>query len=268
MPDFEILWINLDRDAERRAWMEPQLERLGLTARRIPALTPETTPVELRSRFLPEAENVLLPNNIASFASHLMVAEEIAGGSRDAAVVLEDDVEILCSGAELAALVEAARELDMVKLNDWSKSPTVAIGHVAGRKLVRYLRVPRGAGSYILTRSGAERMLERARNLAITTDNFLRAEGMLTLRIAGVLPPPIPQDRLQRSSLDPEGLRNRARNRRYFYRPPGGTGALPRLRFLACEFGWPMLGRLALVEGLMRLRREKRDTEGRYLLKR
>jgi glycosyl transferase, family 25 len=266
MQTFMIYWINLERDVDRRAWMESQLDRLGLPACRVPALTPATLPPWIAERFLPEASHLVLPGDVGCFASHILVADLFLKSDFDAAVVLEDDAEIRCSADQLRSFVECAFELDMVKLNDWPKCATVLHTRLPEHRLVRYLRVPRGTGSHILTRQGAARLLERADRLATTVDNFVRAEGALALRIGGIVPAPIPQDRFAGSSTDPNRQRNKSRNRKYFYCPIGGDTLRRRAHFLARELGWQTLVRLQCRDLAMRLRRVKRDLHGAYIL--
>ena len=268
MQTFMIYWINLERDVDRRAWMEPQLEKLGLPACRVPALTPDTLPPWIAERFLPEASDLVLPGDIGCFASHILIADQFLKSDFDAAVVLEDDVEICCSADQLTSFVECASDLDMVKLNDWPKCATVLHTRLPEHRLVRYLRVPRGTGSHILTRRGAERLLERAHRLATAVDNFFRAEGALALRIGGIVPAPIPQDRFECSSTDPGRQRNKSRTRKYVYCPPGGDTLRRRVQFLARELGWPTLVRLQARDLVMRMRRVKRDVHGAYILER
>ncbi|MEO1468110.1 MAG: glycosyltransferase family 25 protein [Pseudomonadota bacterium] len=266
--DVTIYWINLDRDAERRAWMERQLGPLGLPHERVAALTPDTLPDRFRARFLPEAADRLLPGNIAAFSSHLMTLERFLATAAGAAIVLEDDVEIEATGDEIRAIADAtlaARGLDVVKLNTWPKCPTARIAAPAGRDLVRYLRVPLGTGAYLVTRQGAERYLAAARGLAISHDNFVRAEGAGGLTIAGVTPPPIPQDRFGTSSLDPGKRRNRARNRRYRY-AGGRRWPWAAAQALVRDVGLVTFLRLVALHVVMRARRVKHDTDRAYVI--
>lgn len=264
----KIYLLNLDRDAERRAWMAEQLSKLDAPYERVPAFTPETTPDRFRRRFRPTAEAVLLPRNIASFATHLHAAEKLcADPTAETALVLEDDVEILCDMAELTAIAEAGRAFDMIKLNDWPKTPSLTVAACGDRRLIRYWQTPRGAGAHILTKAGAARWLERAQDLAITTDNFLRAEAYAGLSIAGVTPPPIPQDRFGASSLDPTGARAARRRPRYAYGAQGPRSAIGRAwRFLS-EIGPVDALRMAATLGVMKARGVKRDETGAYVLK-
>jgi len=263
----QIFVINLDRDSRRLDWMDGQLKARGLAFQRFPAFTPDTVPSSIAARFHERALDVLLPSNIACFSSHLGVAERLLAGDEPFCLVLEDDVELLCSGEELREIALKCAGFDMLKLNDWPKSATLEVGRAGRFSIVRYLHVPRGTGSYVLSRRGAGRLLERAVRLAISTDNFIRAEAYLHLDIAGVLPPPIPQDRFGVSSIDPAKVRSKARNRRYFYEAQAAAGPFTRTIRMARQLGAANLVRLALAQIMMRARRVKRDREERYVLK-
>jgi len=267
MGNLKIYLINLDRDPERLSWMDRQLLARGLDYERFPAMTPETVPDRIARRFHERARDVLLPNNIACFASHLAVAERLIASEEPFCLVLEDDVEIVGSGDELRAIGAKCGAYDMLKLNDWPKTPTLEVDNAGAFHIVRYLQVPRGTGSYFLTRQGAQKLLERAVRLAISTDNFIRAEAYLHLDIAGVTPPPIPQDRFGTSSLDPAKLRGKARNRRYFYDAQSPTGAWTRAIQMVRQIGAANVARLQMARVVMKARGVKRDLQSRYVLK-
>jgi glycosyl transferase, family 25 len=114
----EIYLINLDRDTERLAWMDAQLASRGLGYERVQALTPHSIPEQIAQRFTPKALEVLLANNITCFSSHLAVAEKLLASEHSYCLVLEDDVEILCSADELCALGANCTDFDILKLND------------------------------------------------------------------------------------------------------------------------------------------------------
>lgn len=263
----KIYLINLDRDAKRLAWMEAQFEARDLQFERYPALAPETIPAHIAERFHERASEILLPNNIACFASHLAVAEKLLVSEEPYCLVLEDDVEIMCSATELRAIGATCVCFDMLKLNDWPKSPTLEIDTAGDYRIIRYHQVPRGTGAYFLSRHGAEKFLLRAMQLAISTDNFIRAEAYIHLNIAGVMPPPILQDRFETSSLDPNKLRSKARNRRYFYRTPEKGRIVLRAIRMAQQIGARNYARLELARVIMKLNRVKRDIQSQYVLK-
>jgi glycosyl transferase family 25 len=263
----QIYVINLDRNPERLDWIDGQLRQRGLSYERFAAFTPDTIPATIRGRFHERALEALLPNNIASFSSHLGVAERLLASQEPVCLVLEDDVELLCSAEELQAIAERSGRFDMLKLNDWPKSATLEVDRAAGFRIVRYLQVPRGAGSYFLSRRGAERLLAQAVFLAISTDNFIRAEAYLHLDIAGVVPPPIPQDRFGVSCIDPTRMRGKSRNRRYFYAAQSKSGGVTRFARMMRQLGPRNLLRLQIAQLVMKIRRIGRDLEGRYVLK-
>lgn len=219
-----VVLINLDRDTRRLDWMTPQLDRLGLPVQRLSAFTPMTIPDEFRARFLPEAETRILPTNTASFSSHLAALTIAAeDDSIDWTLVLEDDVEIHTDAATLNEFAAIAANVgaDIVRMSRWPKYAVSEVAQVGEFQVVRYLSTPRGAGAFLVSTSGARKILDRAQGLAITTDNFLKRESGRGLHTLGVVPPAIPQDRYGASSIDPSNVRE-SKRKAYFYRRAGG----------------------------------------------
>lgn len=262
----KIYVLNLDRDRGRLQWMDSQLNRLGLPYERVSALTPETVPDALRRRFLDRASEALLPSEIACFASHLAIAEEFLTTSEDVCVVLEDDVEIICDAIELEALSLSAREFDFLKLSDWPKSPTVLVTAVGGFLVLRFLRVPLGQGSYFISRAGAKRLLESAWGLATPIDQFVRSEAFLSFDVAGVVPPPIPQDRFGASSLDPAKRRNKQKAKLYSYEDDSIIRKIKKIFRASRTFGPMNMCRLLFLRVVMKLNRTKRDENMQYII--
>jgi len=230
-----VVLINLDKDMRRLEWMTPQLDQLGLPVRRLSAFTPTTIPDEFRARFLPEAETRILPTNTASFSSHL-AALTIAAEDDGArwTLVLEDDVEIHTDAAMLNQFANIAADAgaDIVRMSRWPKYAVGRVAQVGEFQVVRYLSTPRGAGAFLVSTSGARKILDRAHGLAITTDNFLKRESGRGLHTLGVVPPAIPQDRFGASSIDPSNVRE-SKRKAYYYRRPGGF-----TRASADRFAW------------------------------
>lgn len=264
----KIYVINLARDEARWRWCAEQAERLGLTLTRFEAFTPQTTPERFRSRFNARAPEVLLPNNIASFSSHLGVAEQVLNGEEESCLVLEDDIEFLCGADDMRALHQASLAFDILKLNYAAKAPTLAIERCGDYEIVRYLQVPRGAGSYFLTKKGAATLLQRAQDLAISTDNFIRAEAYYSLDIAGVMPTPVPQERFGGSSLDPtQSRKDRRKTKPYTYRTDERARGLIRALRAAQVLGPVTAARMFLGRLMMSLRGVKRDDGGAYVIR-
>jgi glycosyl transferase family 25 len=200
-----IVLINLDRDADRLAHMRAQLDGLGLSFERFPAVRGADLPERLRSYFPSGGEAGLSAGEIGCYASHLVLMQRIVAGELKAPVlVLEDDVAL---PDDLPALVDdllakAPAGWDMIRLSNPPKRAYAKVADLAGdRKLVRYSVVPGSTGAYLISAAGAAKFLARKpRTVAIDQD--LRRVWDWDIDNYGVAPMPIIPDVLQASSID------------------------------------------------------------------
>lgn len=247
-----IIVINLDRDVERMAHMQAQLDRLSLAYERFPALRGDNVPSEL-ARYFPFGVD-LSPGEIGCYASHLAIMQRVARGEWSGPLlVLEDDVGL---PADLPAVLDAlARALpaqwDIVRLSYHTKRVSRLLAPLgANRHLVRYSQVPTTTGAYLISASGARKFLvERPRYLPI--DHDLKHVWEWDLDTYGVSPPPINHDVLDHSTIDALSPAGRARARRNWNHGP----AMPftRLRRGVQDFGLLRLLALSVLDAAARL---------------
>lgn len=209
-----IVVINLDRDADRLAYMRAQLARLAAPFERFAAIDGAELPAPMRSYFTPGAP--LSRGEIGCYASHLAICQRIvARRVRAPVLVLEDDVALPSDLTELLTSLAAALppRWDIVRLSYPTKRITRAVAPLAGgRELVRYSRVPTSTGAYLISRSGAEKFLApRPRTLPI--DHDLRRVWAWDLATYGVAPTPIRANAFGGSTIDAMAPRPRARRR-------------------------------------------------------
>jgi len=249
-----VVFMNLDRDVARRDFIVGQLERLGLEYERFPAISPATMTPELASRFGDGGSPAnMSPGEIANFASHLAILEQVARQPDDAAwtLVLEDDVLFEIDAPTLKALAAEAlaADADIVRLSAPAKHSFRALARAGDFWLVKYLVTPLGAGAFLVRPRGARRLLDRARGLRIVSDCYFREEAVGGVATLGVMPVPIPQDRFGVSSIDPTEQRQTEsgfRKRRFSYeRGTLSDRVRQRIRFLRW-FGGVDLLRAAL----------------------
>lgn len=171
---FETFVINLDRHAGRMRFMAAQLEALGVSFARFPAVNgydPSAIAGAEVARFAD-----LSQGEIGAWESHRGVWREIVRRNAPA-VVLEDDVVLASDFGRLdypASLLAAA---DIVKL-DWFREPSsygaegVAIGgeNRVARRLVGSERL---ASAYLVTPRGAERLLHGSRRYFEPVDELI-----------------------------------------------------------------------------------------------
>ena len=257
----KIYLINLDTAPERLAFVDGQLSRLNLDYQRVAALTPQTIPERLRLRFHEQAADLLLPGEIACFASHLRIAELLLDSPEPHCLVLEDDVEFECAADELRDLERLSARFDILHLSRSSERPALLLDTVRDRRVLRYLDLPYGTGAYFLTRNGAKKLLRHALGVAIPFDIFLRREAFLHLDIASIAPSPVPQDRFGASGIDEQSERGakaqRKQRRRSFYESTERAAALRRTLRMVRSVG-------ALNYARMRLARFAMKATGRH----
>ena len=208
----DVVVINLDRDVARLQHMEVQLRGAGLTYRRFSAIDGAKLPANLRSYFDPRCKT-LSAGEIGCYASHLAICAEIVASASDApTLILEDDIE--CPPFMKPVLDRVITALpdawDIVRLSYPSKRAALRVATlVDGFELVRYSQAPVSTGAYLLSRSGATKLLtKRWRDIPI--DHDLRRVWAWDLKTFGVSPPPVRADTLGASSIDAMGAGVRA----------------------------------------------------------
>lgn len=204
-----LLFINLDSDEERRQRMQAEFERLGLQGERFPATRWTALSEAEQARLFSPALNArwfhkpLVNGEKGCYASHLRAWQWLLDSPHAAVVVLEDDVSLT---PDFTAVVNAIEALpagwDMIKLlgrtatgqaEKLQRSQPLCAGHT----LVDYRRVPSLTAGYVLSRSGAEKLLASRIPFGRPIDVDLRhfwEIGNGGLRIQGVMPGAITLD--------------------------------------------------------------------------
>ncbi|MDI4631846.1 glycosyltransferase family 25 protein [Pelomonas sp. V22] len=201
-----ILYVNLDRDAVRRQRMEAEFAGLGLAAERFPAtLWTALTDAEQSRYYSPELNTQrfhkpLVNGEKGCYASHLRAWQWLLDSPHAALVVLEDDVKLK---PEFGAVVEAIAALpagwDMVKL--LGRPATGKREKLRGQRpltassqLVDYARIPSLTAGYVISRSGAEKLVKSRLPFGRPIDVDLRHFWENGLVIQGIEPAAIELD--------------------------------------------------------------------------
>ncbi|MEG1454031.1 MAG: glycosyltransferase family 25 protein [Comamonas sp.] len=118
-----LVFVNLERDAERRARLEAELARLNLQGERLHAVwwadLPAAEQDALYSAQLNRAQyyKPLVNGEKGCYASHIQAWRQLLASDAPAMVVLEDDVRLDDRLAEgIAAIAALDSPWDMVKL--------------------------------------------------------------------------------------------------------------------------------------------------------
>ena len=191
-----VVYINLASDSNRRARMEAEFARHAVPGQRFDAIRwtalPEAEQARLYSTTLNAGQfhKPLVNGEKGCYASHLRCWQWLLDSPHAAVVVLEDDVALK---REFAAVITAIEQLpggwDMVKLiGRDSEKLRRRLPLLAGFSLVDYQRVPSLTAGYVISRSGAQKLLASRIPFGRPIDVDLRHWWENDLRIQGVVP--------------------------------------------------------------------------------
>jgi len=191
-----VLFINLASDTDRCAGMQSQFARHAVPGERLEATRWTALPDAEQARLYSPALNArqfhkpLVNGEKGCYASHLRCWQWLLDSPHAALVVLEDDVALK---PEFAAVIAAVEQLpagwDMVKLigRDAEKLRR-STPLLDGFKLVDYQRVPSLTAGYVISRSGARKLLASRIPFGRPIDVDLRHWWENGLVIQGVVP--------------------------------------------------------------------------------
>jgi glycosyl transferase, family 25 len=216
-----ILFINLERDVERRDRMQAQATAMGLSMQRLDAVLWKGLPPPQQDRFYSASLNrrqyhqPLVAGEKGCYASHLKAWQWLVDSEHAAAVILEDDVKLEPDFGRVVAGIQALpANWDMIKLigreGIGKREKAAMISPVVGsHEVVRYHRIPSLTAGYVVSREGAHKLLQSRQPFGRPIDVDLRYWWENSLRVRGVRPALIAlDDTSQNSSIGsktPEG---------------------------------------------------------------
>jgi glycosyl transferase family 25 len=198
-----IVFINLDRDAERRTRLLAELQQIDMPSERFPAVWWADVPPDQATRWYSDDLNArqyykpLRNGEKGCYASHIGAWQQLLASDAPALVVLEDDVRLTPQFAEVVSAIAALNEpWDMVKLLGRDREKTRSQRPlVPGTALVDYSRVPSMTAGYVVSRAGAAKLLAHRQPFGRPIDVDLRFWWECDqLRILGVSPSAIALD--------------------------------------------------------------------------
>ena len=162
--DLGIWLINLDRDTDRLAGMQRQLDAMGLEYTRFPAIYGKDRADELAQRVDADAyaRNMGQPistGHMGCYASHVAVWDLIAQSPYKVGLVLEDDVvfhDDFLQALDLA--LAGAAEWDTLRFNCIRAKLPVCQGHLGRYRLNAYVGPFTGNATYLIKRDLAARL--------------------------------------------------------------------------------------------------------------
>ncbi len=160
----DVLIINLARSTERMAFQRSQMAVLGLTCRRIEAVTAEAATQARPEPYWQRWERPIRAAERACLLSHVAAWEEVAKTGQPA-LILEDDAVLSRRVPALLSALEGKQGLDHVTLEVRKRRKLVgraALPVLPGVTLRRLYQDRSGAAAYILWPQGAAKLLARA----------------------------------------------------------------------------------------------------------
>lgn len=141
--------------------MRRQFEIIGQPFQRIPGVLGRRLPDSLRDQFPPSD---LAEGLVGNYASHLVAAQRLLDSKSEAAIVVEDDLDLDVDQfvpVVTAALARAPQGWDVINILSVSSRAMLKIGGLGhGRTLVRFSRHPWDCAGYIMSRAGAAKLLK------------------------------------------------------------------------------------------------------------
>lgn len=171
-------YINLDRADARRAYMQGEINRLGLPVSRVAAVDGRALTDADMQRLHPSAVmHQMAKAEVGCFLSHRNCWKKIAESAAKFGAVFEDDIAFsddavtfleddiwLPDGADLAK-IESTRRMVML-----DRRALVVRG---GRRLSRLTSLHLGAGGYVLSKDCAARLVAMTETITMPVDHAL-----------------------------------------------------------------------------------------------
>lgn len=181
--DIPVFVINLDRRADRLDAVSEMLDDIGVSWTRVSAVDASQMSDEELAKKIPAADPIMFVSNAAKgcFLSHISIWKRLVDSDWPAAVVVEDDVWLDPALASIVASADWIPDwlgvLQMERFNA-KKSKKLFSRRSWGvpdcpNRVHRLYSRSGGTGTYLITRSAAERALEVAADSNFPVDHFL-----------------------------------------------------------------------------------------------
>lgn len=198
-----LVFINLDKDSERRTRIEAQFARLGLAGERLSAVWwKHLAQAEQDLLYSPQRNRgqyykPLVDGEKGCYASHILAWRQLLDSDAPALVVLEDDVVLDDAFAPVVQAIAAlGDDWDMVKLMGRPSGEKIRAARplTPTHQLIQYRRVPSFTAGYVVSRAGARKLLDSRVPFGRPIDIDLRFWWENDLRVLGVQPPVVRLD--------------------------------------------------------------------------
>lgn len=189
--DLPIWILNLERDVEKRQFMKNRLNNLGLNFEFIKAIDGNTlSEVDLsvysKTFAVRDFGRELTPGELGCAISHIRMWQKLVDSEHGEALILEDDVLI---GWALIQVLNNRDKLptDYQHLNLSTKARQQPKGEIITDiyRASNHIERPYSAEAYLITKSGAQKLIDLVEPLYMPIDNFISIAGLVSY---GVFP--------------------------------------------------------------------------------
>lgn len=173
-----IYYINLDRRPDRRSEMEQSLERLGLSAERVSAVTPAELSEAQRTLYCDPRKRFWMTDvELCCSLSHIKALEQFLGDDAPHALILEDDAVL---SATLPRFIEAFEQkpphADLLRLEtdlNGQRMMPRPDATIAGIEIRQSWSWAAGTAAYIVSQDAARAILKSQDLLRLQADGAL-----------------------------------------------------------------------------------------------
>lgn len=180
MSALSVVYINLDRSAERQRVMHEHLQGLGISAQRWPGTDGRALSREQLSTYsaidaLVVQGRPMSLGEIGCFLSHLSVWQHMQAQSLDHCLVLEDDMTISQRLVPVCdSIIRSGLAFDYINFFSSQGVRAVTDQVIEGDcKLARFLTPPNGACCYLISLPGATKLLSQSLPVRAALDGFM-----------------------------------------------------------------------------------------------
>lgn len=184
------VWIiNLKRDTERLQFMQEQMQRLGIDYRVIEAVDGRGLAVDEKAPYsksiaLRDFGRELTPGEIGCALTHIKIWKLILDEGIEEALILEDDVHI---GMAMIEVLKHRDRLpqDYQHINFSTNARQVPFGEFVTDiyRASRHSERPYLTSAYLLTQTGANKLLDLVSPLYMPIDNFITITDIISYGI-------------------------------------------------------------------------------------
>lgn len=178
MVGLDIYYINVDGRKDRQEYMADQFAELGLKATRVSAITPETLPANTleRWRTITEWKRLSKPE-IACSASHRECLKLFLNSNAEFCMIFEDDIIISKHFLKfLHHALKLKQSFSVLRFETYQRECRLRKGYTPEGSdfCVRKMAgVEIGAGAYLVSRSGAKKLLSHQLNITEPYDHVM-----------------------------------------------------------------------------------------------